>query len=370
MTDREPKFDREPKIDQGRDSALVSANGRNGRNREETLMTDSTRRTILAGTLAASTLAGTRAGAEAGAAPDATRTPAQAPGYYRYRVGEARVTAVTDGANTFPLPERFVLNADRAAVSAALVADFRDGASLTVPFTPLVIETGGRRIVIDTGNGEAAFQASQGAVGQFHANLRMAGFDRAAIDTVVISHFHGDHVNGLLTADGQPAFPNAEILVPEPEWAYWMDDGAMSRAPAGRLQDGFRNARRVFDALARKVTPYAWDREILPGLTALGAPGHTPGHTAFLLASGSESLFVQSDVTNVPVLFARNPGWHVMYDQDPAMAEATRRRIYDRIATERTLLQGFHYPFPAVGHLEKTAQGYREVLVPWNPVLR
>ncbi|MCJ2034950.1 MBL fold metallo-hydrolase [Methylobacterium sp. J-068] len=328
-------------------------------------MTETTRRTILAGALAASALAGTR---PAGAA--AAAEPRQAPGYYRYRVGEARVTAVTDGANSFPLPERFVLNADRAAVSAALVADFRDGATLTVPFTPLVIETGGRRIVIDTGNGEAAFQASRGAVGQFHANLKAAGFDPSTIDAVVISHFHGDHVNGLVTPEGQAAFPNAEILVPEAEWAYWMDDGAMSRAPAGRPQDGFRNARRVFDALARKVTPYAWEREVAPGLTAVGTPGHTPGHTSFLLASGDRSLFVQSDVTNVPVLFARHPGWHVMYDADPAQAEATRRRVYDRIAAERTLLQGFHYPFPGVGHLEKTPEGYREVAAPWDPVSR
>ncbi|GJD73913.1 MBL fold metallo-hydrolase [Methylobacterium goesingense] len=330
-------------------------------------MTEATRRTLLASSLAATALSGSSAPARAA---DAVPAGAQAPGFYRYRVGDIRVTAVTDGANTMPLPERFVLNADRAAVSAALTADFRDGANLTVPFTPLVIETGGRRVVIDTGNGEAAFQKSGGAVGQFHANLKAAGFDRGAIDAVVISHFHGDHVNGLLNPEGKPAFRNAEIHVPEAEWAYWMDDGAMSRAPAGRMQDQFRNVRRVFDGLDRKVTPYAWEREVLPGLTALGTPGHTPGHTSFLLASGSDSLFVQSDVTNVPVLFARHPGWHVMYDQDPAMAEATRRRVYDRIAAERTLLQGFHYPFPAAAHLERTADGYREVLVPWDPVPR
>ncbi|MCJ2046725.1 MBL fold metallo-hydrolase [Methylobacterium sp. J-078] len=330
-------------------------------------MTEATRRTLLASSLAATALAGSGAPTRAA---DAVPAGAQAPGFYRYRVGDIRVTAVTDGANTLPLPERFVLNADRAAVSAALTADFRDGANLTVPFTPLVIETAGRRVVIDTGNGEAAFQKSGGAVGQFHANLKAAGFDRGAIDAVVISHFHGDHVNGLLNPEGKPAFPNAEIHVPEAEWAYWMDDGAMSRAPAGRMQDQFRNVRRVFDGLDRKVTPYAWEREALPGLTALGTPGHTPGHTSFLLASGSDSLFVQSDVTNVPVLFARHPGWHVMYDQDPAMAEATRRRVYDRIAADRTLLQGFHYPFPAAAHLEKTPDGYREILVPWDPVPR
>lgn len=330
-------------------------------------MSDPIRRTLLSGALAGAALAGAgvrpaRAAAEAPAAR-------QAPGFYRYRVGEVVVTPVTDGAITMPLPERFVVNASRDEVAAALAADYRDAGTITVPYTPLVLEIGTRRIVIDTGNGEAALGSTKGAAGQFHANLRAAGYDPGDIDTVVISHFHGDHVNGLLNAQGALAFPRAEILVPEPEWAYWMDDGAMSRAPAGRLQEVFRNNRRVFDALGRRVTPYAWDREVVPGLTALGTPGHTPGHTSFALASGGKSLFIQSDVTNVPVLFARHPGWYVTYDQDPAMAEATRRRVYDRIAAERALLQGFHYPFPAVGHLEKTADGYREVLAPWNPVL-
>ncbi|MBX9934582.1 MAG: MBL fold metallo-hydrolase [Methylobacterium sp.] len=328
---------------------------------------DVSRRTALAGMAAATAFASDSS--QPLLAQDASALR-QAPGYYRYRVGDALVTAVTDGANSFPLPERFVANASREDVASALVADFRDGATLTVPFTPIVIETAGRRIVVDTGNGEAAFQASKGAVGQFQTNLQAAGFDRAAIDMVIISHFHGDHVNGLLTADGQPAFPKAEIFVPDAEWTYWMDDGAMSRAPAGRLQDVFRNTRRVFDALGRKVTRYAWDREVAPGLTAIGTPGHTPGHTSLLLDSSGSNLFVQSDVTNIPVLFARKPSWHVMYDQDPAAAEATRRKVYDRVSSERLLLQGFHYPFPAVGHVEKVADGYREVLAPWNPVLR
>ena len=329
-------------------------------------MPNATRRTVLSGTTAVGVLAGMGPRV---ARADASAPRAQVPGYYRYRVGDVLVSVVTDGASTFPLPERFVINVPRDQVAAALAADYRDDASITVPYTPLVLEIGGRKVVIDTGNGEAALATTKGTAGQFHANLRAAGFDPAAIDAVVISHFHADHVNGLLTPRGAPAFPNAEILVPAPEWAYWMDDGAMSRAPAGRMQELFRNNRRVFDALGRKVTPYAWDAEVVPGLTALGTPGHTPGHTSFTLASGGRSLFIQSDVTNVPVLFARHPGWHAAFDQDPELAEATRRTVYDRVAAERSLLQGFHYPFPAMGHLEKTTDGFREVLAPWSPVL-
>ena len=117
------------------------------------------------------------------------------------------------------------------------------------------------------------------------------------------------------------------------------------------------------------MTPYEWDKEVAPGILAVGTPGHTPGHTSFVVSSGPSRIYVQSDVTNVPVLFARHPGWHVVFDQDPAMAEATRRRVYDMISAEKLLVQGFHYPFPGLAHLEKVEGGYREVPVPWSPVL-
>ena len=120
---------------------------------------------------------------------------------------------------------------------------------MTVPYTPIVVNTGGKLVAHRYRHRRGDFGASKGAAGQFQTNLKAAGIDRNAVDTVVISHFHGDHVNGLLTADGKPAFPNAEILVPAVEWEYWTDDGEMSRAPAGRMQDLFKNNRRVFDAL-------------------------------------------------------------------------------------------------------------------------
>jgi len=130
----------------------------------------------------------------------------------------------------------------------------------------------------------------------------------------------------------------------------------------------FAGLRRVFDALNRKVTPYESDKEVAPGITSVATYGHTPGHNSFVIASGNSKVFVQADVTNIP-LFVRNPGWHVFFDQDPVMAEATRRKVYDMLVAEKMLVQGFHYPFPALAHLEKTGTGYRETLVPWSPTL-
>ena len=164
------------------------------------------------------------------AAPAADK---QAPSFYRYKVGDIQVTVVSDGRNTFPLADSFITNAKKEEVNAALEKAFLPRDIFTIYFAPLVINTGGKLVVIDTGNGPVAKVNSKGANGQFADNMAAAGFDPKAVDMVVISHFHGDHVNGLLTADGTPAFPNAEVLVPATEWKFWMDDGEMSRAPAG-----------------------------------------------------------------------------------------------------------------------------------------
>ena len=326
-----------------------------------------TRRHALAGAAAAAASPLLKTSAAKAAAPLADK---QAPSFYRYKVGEVQVNVVSDGVNTFPLGDTFVLNAKKDEVSAALEKAFLPKDKVSVHFSPLVINTGGKLVVIDTGNGAGAFASSKGSVGQFASNLTAAGFDPKNIDMVVISHFHGDHVNGLLTADGAPAFPNAEVLVPATEWKYWMDDGEMSRATGERMQGLFKNNRRVFEAgLKKKVTPYEWGKDVAPGLLAVESIGHTPGHTSYVLSSGSDKVFIQSDVTNHPALFVAHPGWHLMFDQDPALAEKTRRKVYDMLVADKMRVQGFHYPFPAHGYVEKAGNGYRLVPAPWSPVI-
>jgi glyoxylase-like metal-dependent hydrolase (beta-lactamase superfamily II) len=168
-------------------------------------------------------------------------------------------------------------------------------------------------------------------------------------------------VNGLLAADNKPAFPNAEIKVPAGEWKFWMDDGEMSRAPKGRMTELFHNNRRVFDALGRKVTRYAWDEEVAPGVTAVGTPGHSIAHTSFIVASGAAQVFVQGDVANHAVVFTRHPDWHGWFDQDPLQAAATRRRVYDMLVAEKMPVQAYHHPFPALSRVEKDGNGYRVI---------
>jgi glyoxylase-like metal-dependent hydrolase (beta-lactamase superfamily II) len=323
------------------------------------------RRTLLAGAAATPLLP--FATALRAASPPAA---SQAPGYYRYKVGSIEITVVTDGANRFAVPDNFVANASKDEVNAALAKAFMQPGFFVGPYNPILVNTGSRLALIDTGTGEQTFASSKGATGQFTRNLAAAGVDPAAIDTVIISHYHGDHINGLLKPDGALAFPNAEILVPEREHAYWMSDAEMSRAAPGRIETVFKNARRVMrPELLQRVRTYAWDKEVIPGITAVGTPGHSPGHTSHVVASGGSKLFVQGDVTHAPYLFVRNPGWHPFYDHDPVLAEATRRKIYDMLVAEKMLVQGFHYPFPAHAFVEKNGNGYREIPVPWNPAI-
>ena len=294
----------------------------------------------------------------------------QAPSFYRYKVGDIVVTVVSDGKNVFPLFDAFIPNAKRDDINAALEKAFMPRDMVTIWFAPLVIQSGGKLMVLDTGTGPAAKVASKGANGLFLENMQAAGFDPDKVDMVVISHFHTDHVNGLLTADGKPAFPNAEVLVPATEWKFWTDDGEMSRAKGERMVGLFKSNRNVFETgLKNKVTPYEWNKEIAPGLTSVETVGHTPGHTSYVLSSGSGKVFIQSDVTNNPHLFAANPSWHANFDQDGEMAEKTRRRIYDMVVAEKLQVQGFHYPFPGLGNVVKDGDGYRVVPAPWNPVI-
>jgi glyoxylase-like metal-dependent hydrolase (beta-lactamase superfamily II) len=269
-----------------------------------------------------------------------------------------------------PLPDNFVLNAKKDDINAALTAAYMEKDKMTIVFNPIVVNTGSKLFLIDTGYGATAAAQPNSTAGQLQANLAAAGIDNKAIDAVIISHFHQDHVDGLLTPDGKLAFPNAEVLVPATEWKFWMDDGEMSRAPKGRMEGLFKNNRKVFvESLGSKVTQYEWNKEIAPGINPQPTIGHTPGHTSYVLASGSDQVYVQSDVTNHPALFARNPGWHAAFDQDPVQAEQTRRKVYDMLAADKMRVQGFHYPFPSLAHVEKDGGGYRFVPAPWSPTL-
>jgi len=285
----------------------------------------------------------------------------QAPGFYRYKVGDITVTAINDGFFARPL-EGFIRNAELPAVQAAMAAAFLPTNAVPIPFNTLVVETGGKVVLLDTGNGNAGAPTS----GTWMANFRAAGFDPANVSSVVISHFHGDHINGIRLRDGTAVFPNAEIQVPEPEWAFWMSDERMNAAPEA-MRGAFQNCRRVFSPVASAVKQFKPGAEVAAGVTSMPAFGHSPGHSVFMISSGNAKLLYMADVTNHPALFVRNPDWSAIFDMDADAARATRRQLLDMAASEKTRVHFYHAPFPSNGYIAKEGSGFQLVPAQWTP---
>jgi glyoxylase-like metal-dependent hydrolase (beta-lactamase superfamily II) len=327
----------------------------------EDVMLELTRRSILSGAAAAALMPVAAFTPARAVAPSAGK---QAPSFYRYKLGTNEITVIHDGARTFPMPDIFVKNVSKDEALAAAESAYMPKGMVTVPFNPTVINTGSKLVLIDSGYGPNVAPT----VGLLPVNMAAAGIDPKQIDIVILSHLHPDHINGIRAADGSAAFPQAEIKVPALDWAFWADEGNMSRAQ-GFMADYFKNFHRVFDPIKDKATKYEWGQEVAPGVTALDTRGHTPGHTSFAVASGSSKVLIQSDVTNIPELFLRHPDWQVMFDIDPQQAAATRHKFYDMAAAEKATIIGFHFPFPSIGHVEKDGNNYRLVPVAWNGTL-
>ncbi len=289
----------------------------------------------------------------------------QAPGFYRSKLGDFELTQFSDGARTFPMPDSFVKNVSKEQALAAAEAAHMPKGQVTVPFNPIVINTGSKLVLIDTGYGPGVAPT----VGLLPVNMAAAGIDPKAIDIVVLSHLHPDHINGLKAADGGLAFPNAEIKAPAQDWAFWMSDDNAGKASSDMMKNYFANCRKTLSNIAGQITKYEWGKEVAPGITAMETAGHTPGHTSFTVSSGSSTMLVQSDVTNIPELFLIHPDWHVAFDVDPEKAAQTRRKFYDMAAAEKILIAGFHFSFPSMGYVEKAGDGYRLNPIRWNPVV-
>jgi glyoxylase-like metal-dependent hydrolase (beta-lactamase superfamily II) len=328
-------------------------------------MTQLTRRHLLSGAAAATALTPFAVDTPAQAA--AAAAGKQAPSFYRYKVGSIECTSLSDGANMFPMPDTFVRNMPKEQALAAAEAAYMPKGMLRVPFNPQLFNTGGKLVLIDCGSGSTP----NPNIGHLMANLKAAGVEAKDVDMVIMSHLHPDHTNGIKAADGSLAFPNAEIKVPSVDWAFWMSEENAAKAESNpMMKNYFANVRRVYaNVPADRVTKYDWGKEVAPGITSIDASGHTPGHTAFAVASGSSRILVQSDVTNIPEFFLRNPDWHVAFDVDPVKAQETRHKFYDMAAAEKALVVGFHFSFPALGYVEKDGAKYRLVPIAWSPVI-
>ena len=284
-------------------------------------------------------------------------------GHYRFRIGDIQATVLSDGLLSGP-SRIYAHDAPEMELREALTRAFLPTDTLSLNLNTLLIETGGRRILIDPG----AAQTMGPNAGRLFQNLAAIGLRAEDIDAVMISHTHPDHVGNLRNADGGKAFPRASVHAPQADWNFFVrNDPDLSYMP---VSEEFR--RRFAGAIKRSVEPIAADvvlyeagDEIVPGLTTLPAHGHTPGMASFLVHSGSDQLLLTSDLAYHPVVNVDRP-WRPGPDRDKDTALQSRRRIFDRAAADRLLVLGFHYPFPGLGRILKTDGGYAWVPANWQ----
>jgi glyoxylase-like metal-dependent hydrolase (beta-lactamase superfamily II) len=271
----------------------------------------------------------------------------------KYKVGDIEVFSLHDGTIERVLNDGFVKNASLDEVKKALTAGGIGPDKFDNPFTMTAIRTGGKVVLFDTGFGGNG----PPTVGKLADNMKAAGLDPATVSTVVISHFHPDHISGLWVKEtNAQVFPNAEILMPEVEYKFWTDPALVEKLPEAARG----NVRRIQSTFPtwKNIKQYADGAEVAPGVRAIATPGHTVGHMSFLVASGGQQLFIQGDVTGIHQLFVRNPGWFSGFDADGPKAEATRRAFFDRVIAEKGMIAGYHFGFPNVGTLSKDGNGY------------
>jgi glyoxylase-like metal-dependent hydrolase (beta-lactamase superfamily II) len=279
-------------------------------------------------------------------------------GFHRYKIGTIDVTALYDGIWRKPHDPAFIKNASVDETKEALDKAGQTTDYVSVPLTVVVLTIGDRHVMIDSGSG-AQWQPT---AGQLPANMKAAGIDPAKISQILISHFHPDHIFGLMErGSNAPVFPDAELVVSATEYRWWTEPGRIEKLPEARKALGAR-INAVFPTW-RNFRLVEGEPEVAPGVRLISAPGHTPGHAAFHVSSGSDQLMISNDVAYVPALLAPHPDWQGAYDQDGPTAVATRRKLIDRCIAEGMPVAGAHFPFPGTGTFVKDGSAYAFVPV-------
>ena len=291
--------------------------------------------------------------------PTSLAARTQVTGVQRRSVGDLAITALLDGYLELH-PDQVLSGIDADATAALLARAFIEGDAVATAVNAYVIETGGRTILVDGGAG-AAFGPTAGHV---LAALDAGGIAPDAIDTLVCTHQHPDHIGAFTTEDGAARFADAELVVHEADRAFWADEANF--AGADEMTRNFAAAAQAaLAAYGDRLRPVGDGTEIAPGVTARHLPGHTPGHTGLRLSSGDEDLLLWADLVHIgPVQFPR-PGATIGFDVDPAQAEATRRALFEEVAADRLMVAGSHVSFPSFGHLEARGAGYAFTPARW-----
>jgi len=306
------------------------------------------RRSLLAlgAGLGATTMMGGNASARA------PKLGTQSPYFYRFNLGAAEVTVVSDGPLPLGDPSGLFLGVPKEEVKKMLSDNFLSPDNWVLEQNSPIVNIGDKLVLFDTGMGTS--KAFGPTTGRQQKSMAEAGIKPADIDAVVCSHAHIDHIGGIVGADDKPLFPNAQVYIAQSDLDFWTDEGNMG----GPLKDFIVHARKNLLPVRDRLVFFKDGQEFLPGIQALAAPGHTVGHHIFMVTSEGKSFAFLGDLSHHAVLLLEKPRMEFAYDTDPKQAAATRVKMLDRLAANKTPVMSYHFAWPGYGHVAKAGDGF------------
>jgi glyoxylase-like metal-dependent hydrolase (beta-lactamase superfamily II) len=285
-----------------------------------------------------------------------------APGYYRMMLGDYEITALSDGTVKLPM-NKLLTNTTPAKVDKALSKSYLKS-PVETSVNAYLVNTGDKLILVDAGAG-TLFGPT---LGKLIANLKASGYQPEQVDEVYVTHIHSDHVGGLATTD-QRAFPNAVVRVDKRDADFWLSEENMKKAPAEQ-QDSYKGAMASLNPYAKadRLKPFNGDTELSPGIKAVSTPGHTVGHSVFVIESKGQKLALWGDLVHVAAIQFDKPEVTIQFDTDSKAAVAQRKKAFTEAAKQGYLVGAAHLPFPGIGHVRAQGKGYTWVPVNYSPV--
>jgi glyoxylase-like metal-dependent hydrolase (beta-lactamase superfamily II) len=281
----------------------------------------------------------------------------QAPYFYRFSHGKMQATVVSDGILPLGEPSGSFLGTSKEEVRKMLTDNFLSPDSVVLEQNVLVVNTGDKLVLFDTGMGSSTMFGP--TTGKLLANLKAAGIDPKDIDAVVATHAHCDHVWGIMADDGKPHFPNAQIYISQADFDFWTDEAKLGMKDPAYMKPFVEGARKNLLPNRDRLVFVKDGQEFLPGIQAMAAPGHTVGHTIYMITSDGKSLAAIGDLTHHQVLLMIKPRIEFAYDTDSKQSANTRVRVLDMLASNRIPLIAYHFPWPGMGHVAKQGDGFQ-----------
>jgi glyoxylase-like metal-dependent hydrolase (beta-lactamase superfamily II) len=291
----------------------------------------------------------------------------QAPYFYRFAHGKMQATVISDGILPLGEPSGSFLGSSKEEIGKMLTDNFLSPNNVVLEQNILVLNTGDKVVLFDTGMGSS--QMFGPTPGKMLANLKAAGIDPKDIDAVVATHAHCDHVWGIMGDNGAPNFPNAQIYISQADFDFWTDEKKLSMKDPAYMQPFVEGARKNLLPNRERIVFVKDGQEFLPGIQAIAAPGHTVGHTIYMITSDGKSLAAIGDLTHHQVILLEKPRIEFAYDTDSKQSASTRVRMLDMLASNRIPLIAYHFPWPGLGHVAKHGDGFRYFAAPLQMVL-